>query len=65
MTSDDNDALLAFARVWTLDGDWMTCKGCMRNLIASRDGEELRHRNGCKYTDEKHPWARLRAIIAP
>lgn len=65
MTSDDNNALCAFARYWKLDGDWMTCKGCKRNLIASRDGEVFKHGDGYKNLDQKHPWAQLRAIIAP
>lgn len=65
MTNDDNNALCAFARVWKLDGDWMTCKGCDHHLIASRDGEESRHGDDCKHASEHHPWAQLRAIIAP
>lgn len=63
MTRESNDALLALARYWKLDGDWMTCKGCKRSLIASRDGEELNHADGCKHWDQHHPWAKLRAIL--
>ena len=33
--------LLALARIWKLEGDWMTCQGCKRPLIASREGEIL------------------------
>ncbi len=58
-----NDALNAMAKYWKLDGDWMTCKGCRRSLIASRDGEELAHGDGCKYWDQQHPWAQLRELI--
>ena len=59
-----NDALNAMAKYWKLDGDWMTCNGCRRSLIASRDGEELAHGDGCKYWDQQHPWAQLRELIA-
>jgi len=60
---ESNDALIALARYWKLNGDWMTCKGCRRSLIASRDGEELAHGDGCKYWDQQHPWAQLRELI--
>lgn len=60
---ESNDALIALAKYWKLDGDWMTCKGCRRSLIASRDGEELAHGDGCKYWDQQHPWAQLRKLI--
>jgi hypothetical protein len=62
---ESNDKLCDFARFFTLDGDWMTCKKCKRNLIASRDGEPLQHAAGCKNADRLHPWAELRALIAP
>jgi hypothetical protein len=61
---ESNDALIALAKYWKLDGDWMTCKGCRRSLIASRDGEELAHGDGCKYWDQQHPWAQMRKLIA-
>jgi hypothetical protein len=61
---ESNDALIALAKYWKLDGDWMTCKGCRRSLIASRDGEELAHGDGCKYWDQQHPWTQLRKLIA-
>ena len=61
---ESNDALIAMAKYWKLDGDWMTCKGCRRSLIASRDGEELAHGEGCKYWNQQHPWAQLRELIA-
>ena len=60
---ESNDALIALARYWKLNGDWMTCKGCRRSLIASRDGEDLAHGDGCKYWDQQHPWAQLRELI--
>jgi hypothetical protein len=60
---ESNDALIALARYWKLNGDWMTCKGCRRSLIASRDGEDLAHGDGCKYWDQQHPWAQLRKLI--
>ncbi|HBI70674.1 MAG TPA: hypothetical protein DDZ22_17215 [Massilia sp.] len=62
---ENNDKLIELARYWKLDGDWMTCKGCKRSLIASRDGEELNHADGCKFAAQQHPWARLRALVAP
>jgi len=60
---ESNDKLIAFARRWKLDGDWLTCKGCKRSLIASRDGEELNHAAGCKLAAEQHPWAQLRELV--
>jgi hypothetical protein len=60
---ESNDALIALARYWKLNGDWMTCKGCRRSLIASRDGEDLAHGDGCKYWNQQHPWAQLRKLI--
>lgn len=65
MNCDDNDKLLEFGRKWKLDGDWMVCKKCKRPIIASRDGEELPHADGCKQPNEQHPWRQLREIIAP
>jgi len=61
---ESNDALIALAKYWKLDGDWMTCRACRRSLIASRDGEELNHGDGCKFWDQQHPWAQLRGLIA-
>ncbi|OIJ42041.1 Lar family restriction alleviation protein [Massilia timonae] len=61
---ESNDALIKLAKYWKLDGDWMTCRGCRRSLIASRDGEELNHGDGCKFWDQHHPWAQLRELIA-
>jgi hypothetical protein len=61
----DNASLCYLGKFWKLDGDWMTCRGCDRSLIASRDGEEMNHKDGCKYSDQQHPWRRLRNIIAP
>lgn len=65
MDNTDNASLCYLAKFWKLDGDWMTCKGCDRSLIASRDGEEIHHKDGCKFSDQQHPWRRLRNIIAP
>lgn len=61
---ESNDALIKLAKYWKLDGDWMTCRGCRRSLIASRDGEELNHGDGCKFWDQQHPWAQLRELVA-
>jgi len=61
---ESNDALNAMAKYWKHDGDWMTCNCCRRSLIASRDGEELAHNDGCKYRDQQHPWTQLRELIA-
>ena len=62
---ENNDKLCEFARFFKLDGDWLTCTKCKRSLIASRDGEPLGHAAGCKHADRQHPWAELRALIAP
>jgi len=63
MTATDNKLLIALATVWKWDGDLMACRSCRAALVASRDGEELRHRPGCKHIERKHPWAELREII--
>lgn len=60
----NNAALLELSKVWQLDGDWMKCRACDRPLIASRDGEPLSHRAGCKNSAHVHPWAELRSALA-
>jgi hypothetical protein len=65
MNRSNNDALLRLSKVWQLDGDWMKCRACGAVMIASRDGEPLRHlRDDCKHVDQVHPWADLRNAIA-
>ena len=64
MNRINNDALLAVAKVWTLNGDWMTCRKCRKNLIASRDGEPLLHKTGCANGSRQHPWSELRGALA-
>lgn len=61
--SNNNDALTALHRIWHHEADWMICQGCKRPLIASRDGEELAHSDGCKYAAEQHPWSQLRTLL--
>lgn len=63
MTPIDNDALTALHRIWRHEADWMICQGCKHPIIASRDGEELVHRDGCRYAAEQHPWSQLRTIL--
>jgi hypothetical protein len=63
MTSTTNDALREFWRRWRLEGDWMTCVKCTRNLIASRDGEILPHAEKCKNSANQHPWRELRDLL--
>lgn len=63
MTTIDNNALSALHRIWHHEADWMVCQGCKRPIIASRDGEELAHRDGCRHAAEQHPWSQLRAIL--
>ena len=67
MDATNNKALIELARVWTLDGDWMKCRGCGLALVASRDGEPMRHHaDGCRHSARVHPWAELReALGAP
>ena len=62
-----NNALCNLAGRWVIDGDWMTCKGCKRSLIASRVNESLAHAVGCKLaaTTETHPWRALLTILRP
>lgn len=63
MSPIHNVALIAMSRVWSWSGDLMTCRNCDRSLIASRDGEELLHRSGCKYEKRQHPWQELRGVL--
>lgn len=63
MDSLNNAELLDLSRVWELDGDLMRCRVCKRSLVASRDGEEMRHRPGCKNEHILHPWRALRAAL--
>lgn len=63
LTPTTNAKLDVFSRVWSLNGDWMTCKGCKRSLIASRTGEELGHGAGCKHAAQQHPWKQLIEIL--
>jgi hypothetical protein len=65
MTPESNELLCDFAMLWKLDGDWMTCVKCKRNLIASREDEAFPHASGCKFSDNQNPWQALRAIISP
>lgn len=65
MTRDNNEALTALFKLWAWEADWMTCKACKRPLIASRDGEPLRHEQGCENAEHKHPWADLRTAMGP
>jgi hypothetical protein len=58
-----NDLLTALWKFWEWEADWMTCKACKRHLIASRDGEPLRHADGCKNSSLLHPWQSLRLIL--
>ena len=64
MDIKNNAALLELSKVWRLDGDWMTCRGCNCSLIASRDGEPMKHHaDGCQYADHVHPWRELRIAL--
>lgn len=58
-----NAVLMALSKVWQWDGDLMRCRSCQRPLIASRDGEELRHKSGCPNEALTHPWSDLRSAI--
>lgn len=64
MDAQNNLALKEVSAVWLLDGDWMKCRACKMPLVASRDGEPLRHKDGCKHHQRVHPWAELRAALA-
>lgn len=64
MDSKNNAALLALAKIWEVDGDWMKCRACGSALVASRDGEPMRHHaDGCRHSAHVHPWAELRAAL--
>lgn len=64
MDKRNNAALLALSEVWQLDGDWMKCRACGCALVASRDGEPMRHHaDGCRNSKHVHPWAELRSAM--
>lgn len=64
--SKANDlALMHLARLWVWDGDLMRCRACNRAMVASRDGEEMRHAAGCRNSGHLHPWSDLRNAISP
>ena len=65
MDRESNAALLSLSRKWKLQGDWMVCRECGRVLVASRDGEALIHKSGCKNQNFQHPWTDLRSILGP
>jgi hypothetical protein len=61
----NNVALIELSKVWKIDGDWMRCRACDAVLIASRDGEPMRHKSDdCKHVAHVHPWADLRKALA-
>lgn len=60
----NNSRLMAWSRTWELDGDLIRCRYCNTALIASRDGEELRHRDGCVNASGTHPWHDLRQCLS-
>ena len=49
--------------IWTWDADWMKCRLCRRALVSGRDGEPLKHKDGCKHSEHQHPWRDLRNAI--
>lgn len=63
MNHANNLALIEVSKVWEIDGDWMRCRACRAVLIASRDGEPLRHKPECKNAAHVHPWSDLRKAM--
>lgn len=63
MDATNNNKLMRLAEVWVLDGDLMRCRECGRALIASRDGQPLRHKMDCSRSSEEHPWQLLRDAL--
>lgn len=65
MNHSNNRSLIELSKVWLVDGDWMRCRGCGAVLIASRDGEPLRHKaDDCRHVAHVHPWRDLRNAMA-
>ncbi len=63
MNIENNKRLLSLASVWHIDGDLMECRQCKRQLVASRDGEPMRHKDGCRHADQRDPWLELRNAL--
>ena len=62
MDNTNNKMLISFATRWRLNGDLLECRSCGRSLIASRDGEPMLHRAGCK--GSSHPGRALRSALS-
>lgn len=62
-----NDLLCDFALRWKLNGDWLTCKKCKHNHIASKADQSFYHNMDCKGIGafETHPWSTLVSILSP
>ena len=63
LTDHTNIALRRLQRRWRIDGDWMTCRSCSYNIVASRIHEKAQHASDCKTPNEPNPWVQLRAIL--
>lgn len=52
-------------RVWRIDDDVVTCRGCRRSLHFARVGETLVHATDCPNRDAEpaDPWGALRYIL--
>lgn len=63
--SSKNDLLIIFGNRWKLDGDWLVCKRCKRQIIFSKADLPFTHRVGCQADGhvETHPWIKLRQIL--
>jgi hypothetical protein len=57
------EAMVAWSRVWKIDGDLCRCRECNRGLIISRMDEALIHGADCSKAHLSAPWQDLRSRI--
>lgn len=62
-----NGDLCDFSTRWKIDGDYMRCRTCKRNQLASDVTGEFLHSSACSAaeTSEAQPWAVFLYIIKP
>ena len=59
-----NAVLREFADRFRLNGDLLTCQGCHRSQIASREDEDFVHGSDCRLsTTGGRPWSELCVIL--
>ena len=61
---DTAEKLTALTKLFIWDGDLMRCRACKYAIHITNQRENMRHKYGCKNTNEIQPWGDLRDLIA-